>query len=334
MVIRLPVLLGERFLRAGSRSYRLKGLLEGSIGHLMRTPFIVAGGLLTLASCGGGSGSPETQATADDRPELVIGDGSTANAASLYQMPNPNELFVLVRDMAGDGHRKLLNPATNADKYVSLAARALNFGVYSTDLVYASYFKLNVEVARYYLTTKKLAESLGIASAFTDADFIRLESNLTRGDSLEQISSAAYQRAYEKLQSEEMGPTLSLVLAGGWVESMHLVMRQIEAYGKSPALMTRVAEQKVTMEQLLALIEPHARQPEVSAIYKELVAIRDIYDRVNLKRVPHKGTTASGRMVLGDDVEIDLTADNYAELVKAVDQLRARITLPEDRSNA
>jgi hypothetical protein len=64
------------------------------------------------------------------------------------------------------------------------------------------------------------------------------------------------------------------------------------------------------------------------------VAIRDIYDRVNLKRVPHKGTTASGRMVLGDDVEIDLTSDKYAELVKAVDQLRARITLPEDRSNA
>ncbi|MCU0319352.1 MAG: hypothetical protein MUE88_04675 [Flavobacteriales bacterium] len=300
----------------------------------MRTLFFVAGGLLLLASCGGGSGTPEPQPTADERPELVIGDGASANAASLYQMPTPNELFVLVRDMAGEGHRKLLNPAVNADKYASLAARALNFGVYSTDLVYASYFKLNVEVARYYLTTKKLAEGLGIASAFTDADFVRLESNLTRGDSLETISSAAYQRAYEKLQSEEMGPTLSLVLAGGWVESMHLVMRQIEAFGESPALMTRVAEQKVTLEHLVALMEPHAKEPEVSAIHKELVAIRDIYDRVNMKRVPHKGTTTSGRMVLGDDVEIDLTAEKYAELVKAVDQLRARITRPEDQTNA
>lgn len=297
----------------------------------MRTTIIVAGSMLLLASCGGNT---EPATATEGGPELVIGDENPAVAAALYQMPTPNELFVLVRDMAGEGHRKLLNPAANADRYASLASRALNFGVYSTDLVYASYFKLNVEVARYYLTTKKLAEGLGIASAFTDADFVRLESNLTRGDSLETISNEAYQRAYEKLQGEDMGPTLSLVLAGGWVESMHLVMRQIEAFGESPALMTRVAEQKVTLEHLVALMEPHAQQPEVAAIHKELVAIRDIYDRVNMKRVPHKGTTTSGRMVLGDDVQIDLTADKYAELVKAVDQLRARITMPEDRTNA
>jgi hypothetical protein len=78
----------------------------------------------------------------------------------------------------------MLNPAGNVDRYVTLTSRALNFGVYSTDLVYASYFKLNVEVARYYLTTKKLAEGLGLSSAFNDADFVRLEANFTRGDSL------------------------------------------------------------------------------------------------------------------------------------------------------
>ncbi len=297
----------------------------------MRTTHLVAGSLLLLASCGGNSNAPTTP---DDRPELVIGDDAPAPASSLYQMPTPNELFVLVRDMAGDGHRKLLNPASNADKYATLASRALNFGVYSTDLVYASYFKLNVEVARYYLTTKKLAEGLGLSSAFTDTDFVRLESNLTRGDSLEVISNEAYLRAYEKLQSEDMGPTLSLVLAGGWVESMHLVVRQIEAFGESPALMARVAEQKVILEHLVALMEPHASEPEVAGIHKDLLAIRDIYDKVNMKRVPHRATNTSGRMVLGDDVEIDLTADKYAELVKAVDQLRARITLPEDRNNA
>ncbi|MEZ4756452.1 MAG: hypothetical protein R2817_06460 [Flavobacteriales bacterium] len=298
----------------------------------MRTTHLMAGSLLLLASCGGNSDAPTT--TADERPELVIGDEVPTSASSLYQMPTPNELFVLVRDMAGEGHRKLLNPASNVDKYATLASRALNFGVYSTDLVYASYFKLNVEVARYYLTTKKLAEGLGLSSAFSDADFVRLESNLTRGDSLEVISNAAYLRAYEKLQSEDMGPTLSLVLAGGWVESMHLVVRQIEAFGESPALMARVAEQKVILEHLVALMEPHASAPEVAGVHKDLLAIRDIYDQVNMKRVPHRATNTSGRMVLGDDVEIDLTADKYAELVKAVDQLRARITQPEDRNNA
>ncbi len=283
-----------------------------------------------LAACGGSGEQP------DDTPQaLVIGGEAEQNTASaIYQMPTPNELFSLVRDMAGEGHKRMLNPTNNADRYVSLRGRAVNFGVYSTDLVYASYFKLNVEVARYYLTTKKLAESLGITQAFTDGDFVRLEANLTKGDSLEVISNEAYMRAYGKLQEEGMGPVLSLVLAGGWVESMHLVIRQIEIFGANEALMQRVAEQKVTLEHLLALMEQHAGDADVAALRSELIAIRDIYDQVDVKRMPREGRSASGRMVLGGEVSMDLTSAKFNDLLQAVDRLRAELIRPEDDKNA
>ncbi len=281
-----------------------------------------------MASCGGGT-EPET--TTDTAPDLVIGgEGTDEAVASLYQMPTPNELFSLVRNMAGDGHKRLLNPTSSADKYASLKSRAVNFGVYSTDLVYASYFKLNVEVARYYLTTKKLADGLGIASAFSDADFVRLEANLTRGDSLEMISNDAYAKAYAKLQDEQMGPVLSMVLAGGWVESMHLLLSQIEAFGKSDALTERVAEQKVTLEHLIEMMAAHEADPEVAGLLNELTTIRDIYDQVNVKRVTHQGASASGRMILGDDIQLELTDEKYRSLVQAVQDLRSRLIAPED----
>lgn len=268
----------------------------------------------------------------NDGPELVIGEEQSTTVASLYQMPTPNELFSLVRNMAGEGHKRMLNPEANGKRYVSRKARALNFGVFATDLVYASYFKLNVEVARYYLATKRLAESLGVNAAFTDEDFVRLEANITKGnnDSLETIGNAAYQRAYEKLQAEDMGPTLALVLAGGWVEGMHLVTRQIDVFGASPSLMSRVGEQKVTLEHLLALMEPHVADPDVAGLREKLMRIRDIYDQVNVTRIPQKGRSTSGRMVLGDEVVMDLTPEKYAALVEAVEQLRAEIILPED----
>ncbi len=286
-------------------------------------PILVLG---LFASCGGGE--VETQPT-----DLVIG-GDEATGASLYQMPTPNELFGLVRQMAGEGHKRMLNPASNVDRYVTLHGRAVNFGVYATDLVYASSFKLNVEVARYYLTSKKLADALGINSAFTDADFVRLESNLTKGDSLEVISNDAYQRAYEKMQEEKMGPVLSMVLAGGWLESMHLVIRQIEAFGKNEQLMARVAEQKVTLEHLIGMMEPYKEDVEVKDIHTELLSLRDIYDQLDVQRTPHQGASASGRMVLGDDVTVELTDAKYNELVQAVDRLRAQWTKPEDAPDA
>jgi hypothetical protein len=191
-----------------------------------------------------------------------------------------------------------------------------------------------VEVARYYLTTKKLAEGIGVSSAFTDADFVRLESNLTRGDSLEVISNAAYMRAYEKLQEEQMGPVLVQVLAGGWIESMHLVIHQIQMLGKSDALMARVAEQKVTLEHLISMMEPLADDTEVAAVRAELLALREIYDAVNVKRVPHQGRSNSGRMVLGDDITVELTDEKFVELAQAVKRLRDQWTAPENTTNA
>ncbi len=278
---------------------------------------------LLLAACGDAPKEPEGQGT------LVIG-GEQGAVSSLYQMPTPNELFGLVRQLAGDGHKRLLAPASNAERFASLRGRAVNFGVYATDLVYASSFKLNVEVARYYLASKKLADGLGLNAAFTDADFVRLESNLTRGDSLELISNEAYQRAYERMQQEDMGPVLALVLAGGWVESMHLVIRQIEAFGQSDALMARVAEQKVTLEHLIGLMEAYEQQNDVAAVRTQLIGLRDIYDQLNVTRAPHQGASSSGRMVLGDDVTVELTGNKYDELAAEVERLRTEWTKPEN----
>lgn len=284
-----------------------------------------------LAACGTSSETktPETEQT------LVIGaDEPEATVTSLYQMPTPNELFSLVRALGTEGNKRALNPASNVEKYATLKSRAFNFGVYSTDLVYASHFKLNVEVARYYLTTKKLAEGLGIASAFSDADFVRLEANLTRGDSLEVISNDAYTKAYNKLAEEKMGSLLAMVLAGGWVESMHLMADQILPKENNDALRKRIAEQKVTLEQLIEMMGEHAGDTDVASLQKELLAIRSIYDQVNVQRVAHEGASTSGRMVLGDDVTMDMTEEKYQALMQAVENLRERMITPEDKTKA
>ena len=301
---------------------------------MTRSHFVILASLAAvLNACGG----PDPQEpVADSGQQLVIGgDDAASSASSLYQMPTPNELFAIVREMDGEGQKRMMNPAANADRYASLPARALNFGVYATDLVYASYFWLNVEVVRYYLAVKKLGEKVGVQSAFTDTDFVRLEANLTRGssDSLEVISNEAYYKAYSKLQEEDMGPTLALVLAGGWVESMHLVMHQIVTFDATSPLVGRVADQKISLEHLLDLMEQHKEDPNVAPWMARLSAIRDVFDRFQAKRIPHEGKSSSGRMVLGDDLQVEMTPEQYQELYKAVEQLREDIVRPEDQAS-
>lgn len=296
----------------------------------MRTFRTIAGTALPLlaclVSCGGGD-KPSQEA----EQNLVIGDEQPASARSLYQMPTPNELFDLVREMAGDGQKRLMNPAVNADRYASLGKRALNFGVYSTDLIYASYFDLNVEVVRYYLKVKDLGDGLGLTAAFAEGDFRRLESNVTRrnNDSIRILSDDAYYRAYEQLHSENMGVTLALALAGGWVESMHLVTQQVQKFDPNDALVRRAADQKVTLEHLIDMIEPNAADSTLAPVQQRLLAIRDIYDRFPVTRKPHEGRTGSGRMVLGDDATIEVSEENFKALAEAVEALRNEIIMPE-----
>lgn len=72
----------------------------------------------------------------------------------------------------------------------------------------------------------------------------------------------------------------------------------------------------------------------MASVLKDLLAIRDVYDQVNVQRVAHQGASSSGRLVLGDDVKVELTDDGYKALTTAVDELRARMIAPEDKANA
>lgn len=283
-----------------------------------------------LAACG--DGQKEGNTTEKEAP-LVIGDSVAPQPTSLYQMPTPNELFAIVRKLNGQGRKSLLSPALKSDRFATLEGRALNFGVYATDMVYASNFKITSEVVRYYLACKDLGEQLGLTTAFSAPMLQRLEKNLTHGDSLDVLTNDAYYGAYQQLQDEHMGPTLVLVLAGGWVESMHLVMGQVNGFDEKDPLVGRVAEQKVSLEQLIDMMGQYKDDTNVSPMRLKLMAIRDIYDRLNVVRTAHSGASSSGRMVLGDDVTVVVTADKFQEIHAAVEALRDEVTSAEDVNN-
>ncbi len=285
----------------------------------------------SLAACTGGS--PEKQ-TAPSAPDLVIsGHDASTQGADLYQMPTPNELFSIVRQINGTGSKGAMSATIKSDRFATLSGRALNFGVYATDMVYASNFKLTSEVVRYYLACKDLGAQLGLAATFSGEVQQRLEKNLAHGDSLDVLTNDAYYSAYRRLQDEKMGPTLALVLAGGWVESMHLVMSQVTTFDEKAPITARITEQKVSLEQLIDMMDASKEDPNVGPMRMKLMALRDIYDQLNVVRTPHQGASSSGRMVLGDDVSVTITAQKYTELKNALEALRGTITRAEDASS-
>lgn len=279
-----------------------------------------------LVSCA----SPADRKDSEQDTLIIGGDDASDHTENLYQMPTPNELFQIVRTMSGEGQKRMMSPAKNVERYATMPKKALNFGVYATDLVYASTYKITSEVVRYYLTCKKLGDELGLGGSFNDQDFVRLERNLTRGDSLDMISNEAYERAYRRMQDERMGPTLALVLAGGWIESMHLVSRQVLHFDASDPLVMRVAEQKTSLDHLIDMMEQYKDDPGVAEARNNLLELRDIYDTFPVVRSEHQGASPSGRMILGEDVNVIMTPEGFKDLVDTLEIMREAIIRPED----
>lgn len=290
--------------------------------------------LLLTAAVIAGCGGDTTTTNANKKAPLVIGgEDASAQADRIFRMPTPNEFFSIVRQLDGKGDKAALASAPNADRFATLNGRALNFGVYATDMVYASNFNLKSEVVRYYLACKKIGEQLGLSKSFSPAMQARLEKNLTQGDSLDVLTNDAYFAAYEQLEQEKMGPVLAMVLAGGWVESMHLVMGKVDHFDGASPLVVRVAEQKASLEQLVEMMATVRGDAGVDRVREQLSGVRDIYDRLNVVRTTNTGASPSGRMVLGDNVSISLTEEKFNEIKAAVGAIRADITRAEDVGN-
>ena len=122
-----------------------------------------------LTACGSGGQKTDEQAlieTFDSTKsvgptisEAVIGD-------ILQQIPSPLEISVLLKESGKKYNVGYLNSADNLSKYNSNYKKALNLGIYGTDLGYTNIYEQNQDGLKYMTTIKSLADGLNIGQFF------------------------------------------------------------------------------------------------------------------------------------------------------------------------
>ncbi|MFM7856401.1 MAG: hypothetical protein ACKO96_31895, partial [Flammeovirgaceae bacterium] len=117
----------------------------------MKKIFFVVLVSVMLAGCGGGK-------KADDQAFLNSLDSAKTNGPTideevisgiLQQIPSPLEISVLLKESGTKYNVGLLNVAENKSKYNSNFKKALNLGVYGTDLGYTNIYEKNEDGVKY-----------------------------------------------------------------------------------------------------------------------------------------------------------------------------------------
>ncbi len=279
--------------------------------------------LAMLVSCN--QGATKKDSALND--SLFVEEAGSEKAVKkiFLNLPSPVELTQTVLKSDAPFNKTLLNPVLNASNYTTSGSLALNFGVYGTDLCYCRIYEQLQESINYLSVIRKLSEKLQIPEEEGAETINRIEESLENRDSIFQIIAETYAHADGYLKENEREQTATLILAGGWIEGMYIATSLAE--NKNPELITRIAEQKYSIENLVKLLEPYKQTAPVSEFFAYLLDIQKIYSEMPVTSESSVVVTDQESKVttLGNKSSITITEDQIDELTRLIGKIRGII---------
>jgi len=200
-----------------------------------------------------------------------------------YSLPAPHEVAsILIENQDAGYNEKILNPVSNAVNYNTNKSMALNLGVYSADLSYASLFDQNQTVINYMATSKKLATELGIFEAFDEETIKKLEANINNRDAIINIISETFMDSDAYLQENNRGEIAAMIIIGGWIEGMYIAVELSEKkVNKNKTLVSRILEQQLSLSLMVSFLETYADNETIVDLCTDIKSLNTTFESVS-----------------------------------------------------
>lgn len=286
-----------------------------------------------LTACGSGKKADEqaflesldsAKAEGPTISEAVIGD-------ILQQIPSPLEISVLLKESGKKYNGSLLNSADNLPKYNSNYKKALNLGIYGTDLGYTNIYEQNQDGVKYMSSIKTLADGLNIGQFFDIETIGRLATNSKNLDSLLLITTQNFNSINHYLQTQSRANLSVLLLTGGWLEAMHITCNVAASDPNNKELQEKVGEQKVILENIILLLSFYKDTDQnMALLLKDMEELKKAFDKVNITYTYRESTfeIVDGVMVIKDNstTTIDITPEDIENIRNISSGIRNKIT--------
>lgn len=287
--------------------------------------FLSAVAALTFSGCGDSDKTEEIETV-----DSVKTEEPKVNPVSetFFQVPSPGEMLTFIRMVGGKNNKNItfLNPASNEKNYTDAKSKALNFGIFSCDLSYCSIFEIGSEALKYFKTVKTMGDQIGVSTAIKPEVLKRLESNVGSPDSLAVITDDVYFSSFETLEDSKQGPTLALVVAGGWIESIYIAVNLVKYEANSPVV-ERLADQKYTLENLIEFMKKHeAADANVKAVKEDFEGLLAEFNKINVKDADKVNGKDDKKKMLGGGQQLMMTEEVYKAIVDKIKSIRNSYT--------
>lgn len=228
----------------------------------------VAGLLIFLfASCSWNSaGKKEKEIKSETLEYQLTAENTDIMKKVFFVLPSPIETSLLIKKSGLVFREDLLNSSEKLAGYSTSTSKAIALGVYCADLSYSGIndqFQTSLE---YLNITRNLAESLGIIRAVDPNTIKLLEENLTNKELITEVISEIYMESHEQLKEQDRYLLASLMIIGGWVESLYLATQSVKTNEpKHQILIERILDQHLSLESVKSVLNKNQTNPVITA---------------------------------------------------------------------
>jgi hypothetical protein len=299
---------------------RKYGISSGALLVLLFSAF--------LFGCNSGSNTQSTEEVKVTIPQdkKAVYDDIRQAEKIFNALPSPLESAQLIKSAGANFDEKQMNPINNVNSYVTTKSMALNLGIYTCDLSFASLYEQTQLIIDYMNAAKKMADGLGILKAIDQADIDRLEENINNSEVIMEIVSETFMNSNSYLEENGQPAVAAMVLVGGWFEGLYISTQLVDMKDfNGNKLVSRIIDQKLSINILLSLLESSKGNPAVDEIIAQVQKLKVVFDKINIttSQVRPEYDKTSNTTILKSQVKTDMTTEVFKELAATVAEIRS-----------
>ncbi len=188
--------------------------------------FIITIICLLLLACGGEE--PQTKTYDYKRADSLPAQYTTHLGNIRVSIEEINRLNSLFKQNGYSYNSSTLNSPAKVSGYSDAKTQAINLGIYGSDVNYALAYDQTQDVLNYLKSIAELAKKLGIEKAFDETLVKKLTENADTTSDKSNLLTKAYRFAEDQLHSEERAAIATMMVFGGWVESIYITSSNLK----------------------------------------------------------------------------------------------------------
>jgi hypothetical protein len=212
----------------------------------------------------------------DDNTKKAVQE-TKLNAQNVFNsMPDRKIILKLIEENKIEYNPQFLNDPNSVSKYSIEFYKAVNLGIYGSDLSIANSFDQTQESMVFLKCVNSLAVNIGVNNAFDQVMFDRMEANRENKDSTLEIITNAFKKADQILKINNRPATSAVILAGSWIEGMYVSCQMAQTINSEKIIKT-IIDQNESLKNLIIMLDASNLAPETEYIVTDLKSIREAF---------------------------------------------------------